>query len=132
MLNSNGKLTVRTLTAGGALPVKGSIVRILGADEENRDVAYSLLTDNDGITQTVVLPTPDVSYSLNPAPAEAPYSSYNIEISAPGYFSRKIYGVSVFSGVDSVQQIFMIPESAYDPSYPIGSINAIIPPNERL
>ena len=133
MLNSQGRLAIRALTAGGALPVEGTVVRIIGAEEANRLVAYSLLTDLDGLTESAVLPAPNIEYSLSPDPAELPYATYDVEISAPGYFSRRIYGVSVFSGVDSILPIAMIPLSDGDEqNYPIGSINATITQNAML
>lgn len=133
MLDSNGTLRVRTYTAGGALPVKGSVVRIFGADENNKDVVYSLVTDRDGSTQKVILPSPGMDLSMSPSSVLSPYSLYDIEVSAPGYFTKKIYGISVFSNTDSVQEIPMIPEGAENQqNYPLGSINIIIPTNQRL
>ena len=133
MLDSQGTLRVRTYTAGGALPVKGSVVRIFGADDNNKDVVYSLITDRDGATVGVTLPTPALSLSFSPDSDASPYSLYDVEVSTPGYFSKKIYGVSVFSGTDSIQAIPMIPESAGDnQNYPLGNVNVIIPNNQRM
>ena len=133
MLNSNGTLRIRTYTAGGALPVSGSVVRIFGADENNKDIVYSLITDRDGATVAVTLPAPDPNFSLSPTSDEIPYSLYDIEVNAPGYFSKKIYGVSIFSGTDAIQAIPMIPEGVGDnQNYPLGSVNIIIPNNQRL
>ena len=133
MLESQGSLVVRTYTAGGALPVAGAIVRIEGAEEDNRLVAYTLVTDRDGLTKKVFLPAPSVSYSLSPSPAEAPFSLYDIEITATGYFPKKISGLTVFSGIDSVQLVNMIPTSDTPiADFPRGNINANIPENEDL
>lgn len=122
MYDSSGKLTVRAYTAGGALPVEGAVVRIMGATEENRLVAYSLITDRDGVTEVTLLPAPSISYSLSPDPAEMPYALYDIEITAPGYYSERLNGVSVFSGISSVQPINMIPgEGMLVDSFPLGA-----------
>ena len=131
MLDSNGSLRVRTYTAGGALPVKDAIVRITGAEEDNRFVSYSLVTDRDGQTDVVSLPAPSVNYSLSPGPAELPYSVYDLVITAPGYLTKRISGLTIFSGVNSVQLINMIPGSGILPeNYPIGSINSVIPESD--
>ena len=133
MLDSSGSLRIRAYTAGGALPVRGAVVRITGAGEDNSHIAYSLVTDRDGQTETVTLPAPSVGYSLSPNPAELPYSVYNIEITAPGYFTKRINGLTVFSGVNSVQLINMIPGSGTSvDDYPRGSINTVIPENADL
>ena len=132
MLDSAGTLRVRAYTAGGALPIAGAVVRIIGAEEANRLVSRSLITDRNGITEAVSLPAPSISYSLSPSPVEAPFAVYDVEISAEGYYSKRINGVSVFSGVDSVQLANMIPSSSGVQDYPRGNVNTVIPENESL
>jgi hypothetical protein len=133
LLNSNGSLRIRTYTAGGALPVKGANVRITGAEEDNRLISYSLQTDRNGQTEIVNLPAPSVDYSLSPNPAEVPYSVYDLVITAPGYLPKKINGLTVFSGVNSVQLINMIPGNGVDyDDYPRGNINSVIPENHLI
>ena len=133
MPDLNGKLRIRTYTAGGALPVRDALVKIQGADESNLDVAYTFITDEDGLTPEVELPAPSVEYSLSPNQKELPYSIYDIEISAPGYYTKHIKGLPVFPGVNSIQLVNMIPatENSAD-LYPIGSVNTIIPQNSNL
>ena len=131
MLDSNGNLRVRTYTAGGALPVKGAIVRITGAGDDNGFVSYSLVTDRDGQTDVVSLPAPSVNYSLYPDPAELPYSVYDIVITAPGYLTKRINGLSIFSGINSIQLVNMIPGSGDLPeNYPAGNTNTTIPESD--
>lgn len=128
MLNSEGKLRIRAYTAGGALPVENALVKIKGAEEDNRLVAYTLVTDFDGLTPEVTLPAPSLEYSLSPDPSEAPYSIYDVEISAPGYYTKRFSGLTVFPGVNSIQLVNMIPYSGEDyEDYPRGNINMIIP-----
>ncbi len=106
-----GTLTVKAIVADGALPLQNTLIGIRGADEENRFVEYSLLTDEDGLTQTVSLPTPAVQYSLTPNPTEIPYASYDITAVADGYYPISIVGVSVFANTHSLQVVNMIPIS---------------------
>ncbi|MBQ8321999.1 MAG: hypothetical protein IJX92_06510 [Clostridia bacterium] len=113
MLNQSGTMAVRVYTAGGALPVEDAVVRILGAEEANRDVSYSLLTDRDGVTKTVYLPAPERSLSTSPEPPEAPYAIYDVEVSKDGYFKKKIYGAAVFADINSELLIEMTPTSSY-------------------
>lgn len=132
MLDSEGTLRIRAYTASEALPIPNAVVRISGAEELNRLVSYSLLTDRNGITEAVTLPAPSLSYSLSPSPAEAPYALYDVEISANGYYSKVIKGISIFSGVNSVQLANMIPNSGGAQDYPRGNVNTLIPENESL
>ena len=133
MLDSSGTLTVRAYTAGSALPVPGAIVHIFGASESNRLITFSAVTDRDGITEKFILPAPSVDFSLTPSPAEMPYSLYDLEISAPGYYTKRINGLTIFSGINSIQLINMIPGSGKTvEEYPRGNINYIIPENNDL
>lgn len=121
MPTSYGNLRIRAFTAGGALPVADAVVRIRGANEDNRSLAFSLVTDIDGVTEGLALPAPDAKFSLTPDPLEAPYSMYDIEISAKGFIPRIIYGVQIFSGINSLQPVNLIPISSTPPiNYPRG------------
>ena len=119
MPDSTGTLRIRAYTAGGALPVSGAIVRIRGAEENNRNISYSVVTDRDGLTPKVTLPAPNVDYSLSPDPAESPFAVYDVEITASGYYPKRIIGLTVFSGIDSVQLVNLIPgNNDYIVNYP--------------
>ncbi len=124
MFNKNGTLSVRAYTADGALPVEGAIVRITGAEDENKDVVFSLLTDRDGITKRVTLPTPPKELSEYPDPKATPFAVYNVEIIKDGYFTKRLYNLPVFDGVNSEQLVAMIPSSERENNYPLGNINA--------
>ena len=109
-----GTLIVRTYTAGGALPVTNSIIRITGVDEENRLTEYSLTTDKDGLTEKINLPAPPKSASLSPNETEFPYAQYTIEISADGYYPKLINNLAIFSGTQTFQPVNMIPLAIYE------------------
>ena len=133
MLNSEGTLRIRTYTAGGALPVNNALVKIKGAEEDNRLIAYTLITDRDGLTPLVTLPAPNVEFSLSPGPSEKPYSVYDVEISSPGFYTKRINGLTVFPGVNSIQLVNMIPSSGHSAEeYPRGNINTVIPDTNDL
>ena len=133
MPDSSGTLRVRAYTAGGALPVEGAVVRVVGSSEDNRLIAFSSLTDRDGLSELLILPAPSVDFSLAPDPAELPYSLYDLEVSVPGYYTKRIKGLTVFSGINSIQLVNMIPGSGnMIEDYPRGSVNYIIPENTDL
>ena len=122
-----GTLRVRATSASGALPISGAVIHIIGADEENRDFAKSLITDNDGITPKVDLPTPKKSYSLTPEDEETPYSLYDVEAVADGYYTKRIVGVAIFSGINAILPLNMIPTSPHPKeNYPKGNVNAAL------
>ena len=125
---SYGKLVINTYAGSGAIPIAGSTVRIRGADENNRFTEYSVLTDEDGVSPTVTLPTQNISYSLTQNPKEAPYSNYDIEIIKDGYYTKMIFSVPIFSGVTSILPVTMLPFIPYSEGgkFPSGNVNAQI------
>ena len=130
----SGSLIINATSAGGALPTSGTIVKIIGTNEENRDIQYSIITDIDGVSERITLPAPARELSLSPASAEQSYATYDIEISAPGFYSKKIYNVAVFDGEETIQPINMIPMSTRNPGvdYPRGNLNTFVKENEML
>ena len=133
-LTDSGGLLIHATKASGALPVPNSIVRIRGAEEKNRFIVYSLVTDIDGNTAAVRLPAPSRIYSSESSPPESPYAIYDIEITAEGYYPKKIYSVAVFPGVTATQPINMIPlsENGDLSGYPRGNLNAVVRENKNL
>ena len=130
-----GSISVRALTGGGALPVEGAVVRISSAMEENSGLEYSLLTDLDGVTRPLTLKAPPLELSLSPGQSEQAYSLYNLEISADGYYTKRIFDIPVFEGVSALQVIDMIPKGkiySEGVTYPRGNLGVIIFENEKL
>ena len=129
-----GNIRIRTYTAAGALPIDGVLVKIYGADEYNRDVMYSLITDENGITKEISLPAPPRAYSAAPGAKEMPYSVYNVELSKSGFYPKRIDNVPIFNGIDAVLPIEMIPLSYnQDGTVQIqGNLNSVIYENENL
>ena len=131
--NNFGELTVKSFTAGGALPVVGAVVRILGADEENRDIEYSVLTDIDGGTERILLPAPSAYLSMSPGAISQSYAKYNVELLAEGFYPRKIFDVAVFADNSSFQSVEMIPlYIGKDDIYPHDILNSTVTENEYL
>ena len=132
--NKTGTLSIRTYTAGGALPVPGSIIRIIGVDEDNSTIEYSLMTDIDGITPLITLPAPDVLQSQSPSPTEAPFSQYDIVITNEGFYTKKIHNVPIFDGINSIQQVNMIPlsETNNKSDFPRNNLDVVIKENRYL
>lgn len=106
-----GTLRIRATSASGAIPILGAIVKIIGGEEFNSGVAKSVITDYDGITPKVNLPAPKRSYSLTPEERESPFALYDVEITADEYNSKRIIGVAIFSGIDAILPINMVPTS---------------------
>ena len=106
---ATGFLTVRVTTAGGAIPVENASVNIFPSDKEDSSVIFSLITNSDGITTTVPLPTPPRSASQTPQDTSQAYATYNISVSADGYTPAYFSNVPVFADIISVQPASLLP-----------------------
>lgn len=109
-----GILLVRTTTASGAYPVSDVNVSISGASDVGHDMRISVLSDESGITQPILLPAPPRALSLSPDSTEEAFSRYDVEIYKEGYYRKKLYDVAIFSGITSVLPINMIPSTPYN------------------
>ncbi len=132
--SGKGSLYIRAFTASDALPVEGVLVRIRGANEENRLEEHSRLTDKNGLTERVILPAPDKNYSLSSGSPEAPYADYNVEVFGGGYYVKRFFNVTVFADTESILPVAMIPLSNYVEKgvYPEGNLDVVIEENEFL
>ena len=109
-----GIMIVRATTASGAYPVPDVNVSIRGASDVGGDTRISVLTDESGVTQPILLPAPPRALSLSPNNTEEAFSRYDVEIFKDGYYRKKLYDVAVFSGITSILPINMIPSTPYN------------------
>ena len=109
-----GILIVRATTASGAYPVADVNVSIRGASDVGGNIRISLTTDENGVTQPVLLPTPPRALSLSPESTSEAFSRYDIEIFKEGYYRKKLFDVAMFSGITSILPINMIPSTPYN------------------
>ena len=103
-----GYLIVRVSTALGAIPLEDATVNIRGTTKEGSGILYSLLSDRDGLTSRVSLPTPPREDALAPS-GVLPYSSWNVEVFKQGYIPAKFLNVPVYSSTVSVQPAVLVP-----------------------
>lgn len=107
--SSEGVLCIRITTAGGAVPLRDINVRIRGAQEENAEVDYSLLSDSSGALPDLTLPAPAASYSEEPMPAEPPFATYDLEVYGRDWAALRLRGVPVFADIRGLQSVELIP-----------------------
>ena len=105
---SIGYLVVRVSTARGAIPLDGASVSIRGSSPETSGIIYSMVTNQDGLTDKISLPAPALSLSESPG-NPTPYSRWNIDVFKDGYAPISFTGVPVYASVVSVQPAVMVP-----------------------
>ncbi len=103
---SIGSLKVQVFMANRVYPVSSAHVVITGKD--NKKVYFDGYTDTNGVVGKLFLPAPKKSLSQSPQ-EKPPYSQYDITVSHPKFQTRKYLGVPVFSGVESIQNINLLP-----------------------
>ncbi len=118
---ANGTTTSQTDTPDqGTLRIH--VESLLNAPVENARIAISytgepdstieeVLTDANGNTEILTLPTPPVEYSLTPSEIQ-PYAEYTFRITAPGFEPTSISGAELFSGQLALQNVRLNPSSA--------------------
>ncbi len=132
--NSNGYFKAKAFVASEAFPVSGAVVRIYEGGESISGADFSLRTDYDGITPTISLPAPAKAYSQYPNSPEQSYAVYNVEATAPGFYSKKLTDVAVFSGVLTILPLEMVPDAGIsrDVNPPYSTNFSMITENEEL
>ncbi|MBE6596456.1 MAG: hypothetical protein E7641_02190 [Ruminococcaceae bacterium] len=116
-----GYLIVKVSTARGAIPIEGASVNIRASNSESSDIIYTLVTDSEGKTEKISLPTPPRALSESPGNV-APYALYDIDVFKEGYADLFIHKVPLFGSITAIQPAILIPlpdnrfTDSYDPS----------------
>lgn len=109
---SEGGLQISVISTIGLIPIQGATVTIsyTGAPQQ---VLMTLTTNESGQTPLLQLPAPDAAYSLEPEQLVQPYSEYNIQVTAEGYYPVLVSGTEILAGEKAIQPIRLMPlESA--------------------
>jgi len=101
-----GRLSVHVTTASEMLPIQGAIV--ITKDKGGR-VLFNQITDANGMTDYIDLTAPDASTTLNPSTAPDSYSTYDVEITHPGFQTVTVHNVEILAGVTSYLPVSMHP-----------------------
>lgn len=105
---SQGILVIRVWRERGNTPVEGAVTKIYekGQDEES---IWQGNTDENGLSEQVILETPPIEYSMEPHVRE-PYSEYDVLVEKEGYESVFVSGVQILEGEKAILPVYLIPE----------------------
>ena len=103
---SLGALKVQVFMADRVYPISSAHVVITG--KENGKVYFDGYTNTNGVVGSLYLPAPKKSLSQSPQ-EKPPYAQYDITVTHPRFQKRQYLGVPVFSGVESIQNIQLLP-----------------------
>lgn len=101
-----GQLIVKAKSGTVDFPVPGVMITLTSELGENSTVESVIHTDESGIAGPVLLPA-----SALPRPGEEKKDllRYTVEADKEGYYSLIRYGVNVFPGTTTIQNLLMIP-----------------------
>ena len=118
---ASGILRVQTYAADRSFPVTNALVRVYVNLADGERELFQGVTDVDGIIDNISLPAPDSSISFDENSTIAPFATYVLRVSKPGYSAAIFNGIPIFDSVKSIQPVEMVPLSA-DGSQPIQTI----------
>ena len=99
-----------SVVAGDTMkPLQDARVSISYSGEPETDIEQ-LVTDSDGQTDAVELAAPPVEYSMEPGDVQ-PYAEYSVTVTASGYESFNVSGISLFADTTALQGIRLVPRN---------------------
>lgn len=104
--DSFGTLKVQVYAAQQVYPISSARVLVRRSGED--PIIFEGYTDSSGIVDQIRLPAPGRSLSSAPGSVK-PYSQYDVFVTQPNFVSRNYLGVPVFSGVESIQTVRLVP-----------------------
>ena len=111
-MEGTGRLIVRVFTSRAQLPLEGATVVVTGRGEGEKQKLLSVqVTDSSGRIAPVDIPSPALWESTAPRQegASAPYALCSVWAEAPGYAMLQVDGVQIFPGVETVQNMALLP-----------------------
>ena len=112
-MQATGTLSVRVYTSQAQIPLEGATVVVAAPGEEGRLNLLSIQTTNSsGMIRPVTIDTPALGESTSPEglPGDgAPFALCDIWAEQPGYAMLQVNGVQIFPGVETVQDMELIP-----------------------
>ena len=129
-MQSTGTLTVRVYTSQAQIPLKGAtVVATAPGEGGKRKLLTVQSTNSSGTICPVRVDTPTVGESAFPhaAGAPVPFAVCDVWAEHPGYGLLHMEGVQIFPGVETVQNIEMVPLSEGQSSLQQRAVREITP-----
>lgn len=112
-MQATGTLSVRVYTSQAQIPLEGATVVVAAPGAEGRYQLLSLQnTDSSGLIRPVTINAPALGESTSPGglPGDgAPFALCDVWAEQPGYVMLQMEDVQIFPGVETVQNMELIP-----------------------
>ena len=110
MMQEYGTVTAQIVTSAAQIPIPGSTLTITRELPDGRQELLAVrMTNYDGFTEPFDVPTPPASDSQTRQTAETPYALVDLRGEHAGYDRVSIHNAQVFPGIQTLQQIVLIP-----------------------
>ena len=126
---SQGTIVARAYTSTAIIPVEGATARITKPDPSGSiTLLGERITNANGMTASLAVQTPSASESQHPGTVR-PFTEVDILCEHPLFERIFVEHVQIFAGIESVQNLVMIPLQAYPDHYEQTEIFEISPQN---
>ena len=113
-----GTVTAQIVTSAAQIPIPGATLTITQELPDGRQELLAVrMTNYDGFTEPFDVPTPPASDSQTRQTAEVPYALVDLRTERTGYDRVLVRGAQVFSGVQTLQQLVLIPTPTLPENY---------------
>lgn len=112
-MQATGTLSVRVFTSRAQIPLEGATVVVAAPGEEGKWKLLSIQnTDSSGLIRPVTIDAPVPAESTSPGGLPGPglpFTLCDVWAEQPGYAMLRINGVQIFPGVETLQNMELIP-----------------------
>lgn len=116
LTTSSGFLQAEVSTANRAFPIQDASVIVTRKNGDKSELIALLTTDENGRTEIIELPAPNIACSESPEQTQKPFSDYQLAVYARGFYTIPLLNVPIFPTVKSIQPVSMIPLVQFAPS----------------
>lgn len=112
-MQATGTLSVRVYTSQAQIPLEGATVVVAAPGEESKWKLLSIQnTDSSGKIRTITIDAPALGESTSPGGLPgpgAPFAQCDVWAEQPGYAMLQVENVQIFPGVETVQNMELLP-----------------------
>lgn len=109
-MTGTGYLTVRISTSEAELPIEDATVTVTQDTPGGVKLLAVRISDRSGVVPDIAIVTPALDESLSPG-GPIPYTVVDVTVDRPGYDRALIENVQLFPGIQSQQNISLVPQS---------------------
>lgn len=109
----SGTLAVRVFVSRAQIPIPGATVIVSVPDSSGKHKLLAIRQTNEsGVAGPIILEAPEASGSLTPGHNGSAFSTYTLVVEHPDYQLAVFDQLQIFPGVETVQDVALIPLSA--------------------